>query len=38
MLNFEGVDQSFYALINPNSIPGANKNAKILKFHLQPAS
>jgi hypothetical protein len=38
LLNFEGVDQSFYALINPNSIPGANKDAKILKFHLQPAS
>jgi hypothetical protein len=38
LLNFDGEDQSFYALINPNSIPGANKDAKILKFHLQPAS
>ena len=38
LLNFEGTDQPFYALINPIAIPGANNAAKILKFHLKPAS
>jgi len=36
LLNFAEEGQSFYALINPNSLPRGSTQAKVLKLHLQP--
>ncbi|WP_146948513.1 hypothetical protein [Cyclobacterium qasimii] len=36
LLNFTDEGQSFYALINPSSLPKGNKEAKVLKLKLQP--